>query len=64
MGRENKHLHEGKKTMTISALIMMTVYLAVVWGLLAIAARHLATTNDETCGTLGDTDLDDMPMYA
>ncbi|WP_084562850.1 methionine/alanine import family NSS transporter small subunit [Corynebacterium aquilae] len=49
--------------MTLQALIMMTVYLAVVWGLLAVAARHLGKTNDEECGTLGSTDIDEMPMY-
>ncbi|PRQ12098.1 putative methionine/alanine importer small subunit [Corynebacterium sp. 13CS0277] len=49
--------------MTTAAIIMMTVYLAVVWGLLAVASRHLATTNDDECGTLGATDIDEMPMY-
>ncbi|AZA14253.1 methionine/alanine import family NSS transporter small subunit [Corynebacterium choanae] len=49
--------------MTTTTLIIMVLYLAVVWGLLALATYHLSRTNDDTCGTLGTQNLDDMPQY-
>ena len=35
--------------MSTTALVMMLVYLAVVWGLLAVAAYHLGKTEDDSC---------------
>ena len=49
--------------MSTTALVMMLVYLAVVWGLLAVAAYHLGKTKDDSCGTLGSQDLDALPQY-
>lgn len=49
--------------MSATTIVVMVLYLAVVWGLLLIAAIHLSRTNDEQVGTLGTTDLDDLPQY-
>lgn len=49
--------------MSTTALVMMLVYLAVVWGLLAVAAYHLGKTEDDSCGALGSQDLDVLPQY-
>lgn len=49
--------------MSITTIVVMALYLAVVWGLLLVAAIHLARTDDERIGTLGETDLDDLPQY-
>lgn len=49
--------------MSTAAVIMMIIDLSLVWGLLAIATKHLASTDDAHTGTLGAKDLDDMPLY-
>ena len=49
--------------MSVTAIVMMTVYLLVVWGLLVVASIHLGRTTDESTGTLGDQILEEMPLY-
>ena len=49
--------------MSTAAVIMMIIDLSLVWGLLAIATKHLASTDDAHTGTLGAKELDDMPLY-
>ncbi|AZA08362.1 MULTISPECIES: methionine/alanine import family NSS transporter small subunit [Corynebacterium] len=49
--------------MSTTTIVVMVLYLAVVWGLLLVAAIHLARTDDEAIGTLGAADLDDLPQY-
>ena len=44
-------------------IIVMILYLALVWGLLIIAAINLTKHPDENSGKLGTTDLDDLPQY-
>ena len=44
-------------------IIVMILYLALVWGLLIIAAIHLTKHPDENSGKLGTTDPDDLPQY-
>lgn len=50
--------------MSISAIVMMVIYLLAVWGLLIIAAIYLSRSDDTRSGTLGDQDLDSLPMYS
>lgn len=49
--------------MSLTTILVMVLYLAVVWGLLLLAAIHLSRTDDQSCGTLGTQDLDDLPQY-
>lgn len=49
--------------MDVVTIIVMIVYLAVVWGLLIIAAIHLTKNPDENSEKLGTRDLDDLPQY-
>lgn len=49
--------------MDTGTIIVMILYLALVWGLLVIAAIHLTKHPDESSGKLGTTDLDDLPQY-
>lgn len=49
--------------MSLAAICLMIIYLAVVGGLLVAAALHLSKTSDEETGLLGRTNLDDLPLY-
>lgn len=49
--------------MDTATIIVMILYLALVWGLLIIAAIHLTKNPDDNSGKLGTTDLDDLPQY-
>lgn len=49
--------------MSTMTIVMMVLYLLLVWGLLVVAAIHLARHDDRTSGTLGNKDLDEMPEF-
>lgn len=49
--------------MTATTIFIMVLYLAVVWGLLALAVVHLSKHADDQCGNLGSADLDELPQY-
>lgn len=49
--------------MTAGTIVMMVLYLVLVWGLLIVAAIHLARNDDRTSGTLAGKDLDELPEY-
>lgn len=49
--------------MSLAAICLMIIYLAVVGGLLVAAALHLGKTNDEETGLLANADLDQLPAY-